>query len=1391
MVGITRSGAHIPQGPKAPATSSTNTQIRVYADRALPSNIVANMTPQDFAELNKKGYLDCKLTSNTMESNEGFLTLSGKLAACLVGPSRSIGAIGIDPLFLEMIKDPNSKAGLGYTRVSNQTMEVLPSPAADPAVQQAERPRPAQHVQIPPLVNPNDPTPRPQQVAQTEPVQGVHPSSGATTVRTNFNNRDTTEMSTQQGTIQQTANSLNGFVDGRVIKVTKATVESSVLGGPMINGPDAEMRANGETAPIASELLTRAREILVNGQIQLPEGQKFKGDSHNQHQETLRSDFGVQVEFAANNRYLFAQDHKVVWAGEGEPSAQDQQFINAANNLFTAENVSVLRANENPLPQSAKTKIDNVVNSMNLPEGDQAALRQKLYDYAQSYVDARSATLSFEFNVETPEDRNQLQAWVTHLESQPGGVPENFKGTPEVPGAYEQAKNIIRNFDENGIGTGPEAISNAIGQNISNLDRPGVERSPAGEDGAVEIKEGTVEYMEQLIDQQVASLGAAGKSPSEVPMPAYQRVLNADGQEAIIKRPEAGQPLPEGFSAVESPLTDAVTLADWENKPDGQAGLLRQAVVGNASTPVLVDTLESVVTNAALLQSAQDNLGMLTQLVQDPENLNPETIDAFESKINEQIADLKERGLTAEATALEAGLQALNLPEVKTKAEASMEEKLAAKAIVDALDGGFLEQAGNSLDQFQDYVKSAVQDGKITYTERDDMRSFVSESMNGMRSFLESNGVVMTGDFPSSMFALDKSDLTSKGISPADADKALNMLERLKFAQSTVNVSSEGSAFGQLYESVHALNDRLEETEQIGGVKAHLQNDMQAAATDSPNAFDTMIVSTYNIPHTIGEDGKVQVSPENRLQLDSLRQKLLDKDLYPPVSGVNRSEMGGADSRFITPENGGPKIEIARDLLSDPDAVYKQTTIQIFNSLQNSSEVQAMAASRTLPETSALIADFEAVNTELENAQTELTALQTRFENMPENTPPEEFEGVYNELMAKDQEYQTLRPQLEQIGNDIRQMRSDLIDRHGGLTGQIQNTEREIQVAEKHLTEVQQATPPNAAIVATAQERLVEKQAHLSDLQTQKSDVETRLSSTNQTLGLNNNDFSVGAYDAPGNEGEAGFAALQQIQRGNTDAGAIRRTVGVASGRDPAPESSPTVRNEGRHVGDPTLDGRSRNPAVTRTQAMEEPYDRGIDANRSTRSDNIRANPAAEARVRQAFNLGANEPLPTQLPADATPAQREAWNEYAPLQAEYDTEQGFGAKIGSLLANGLPQGLQQFGLLLANHAEDMKAVIAKAFKDVASNLSNASTLMRAGDNIRGGSYVASQDADVNVGRSADYSRGQQNYASMMQGRGGGNPYTENSSGVPSYILEEEQAQEAERARQAQQQTQTA
>ena len=169
-------GANIPQG----AGSSQKNVLRITPESlksgagGLGKNFEALLTPQDMKNLYEKGYMDVQHEMTTMESNEGLITLTCKLAAALVGPSRSVGAITLDPLFLEMIKDPNAKAGFGYTRLQNETLKALPYPAADPEIQEARAtPREAP---VPPFVPPKeiDVSHSPDPVVEEEPVGAVY-----------------------------------------------------------------------------------------------------------------------------------------------------------------------------------------------------------------------------------------------------------------------------------------------------------------------------------------------------------------------------------------------------------------------------------------------------------------------------------------------------------------------------------------------------------------------------------------------------------------------------------------------------------------------------------------------------------------------------------------------------------------------------------------------------------------------------------------------------------------------------------------------------------------------------------------------------------------------------------------------------------------------------------------------------------------------------------------------------------------------------------------------------------------------------------------------------------------------------------------------------------------
>ncbi|MGE3725675.1 MAG: hypothetical protein AB7I41_09000 [Candidatus Sericytochromatia bacterium] len=90
------------------------------------------LKPEQMKDMFEKGYLDVQRQFTEQESNEGIFTIAAKAMAAFIGPSKSIGAITIDPKFLEMIKDPNAEIGFGYTRLRQETLSPLPYPADPP-----------------------------------------------------------------------------------------------------------------------------------------------------------------------------------------------------------------------------------------------------------------------------------------------------------------------------------------------------------------------------------------------------------------------------------------------------------------------------------------------------------------------------------------------------------------------------------------------------------------------------------------------------------------------------------------------------------------------------------------------------------------------------------------------------------------------------------------------------------------------------------------------------------------------------------------------------------------------------------------------------------------------------------------------------------------------------------------------------------------------------------------------------------------------------------------------------------------------------------------------------------------------------------------------------------
>lgn len=141
-------------------TPQTGAQYRVTPQnyrQILGNQADIVLKPEQMKDMFEKGYLDVQRQFTEAESNEGIFTIAAKAMATFIGPSKSIGAISIDPKFLEMIKDPNAEIGFGYTRLRTETLTSLPYP------QEPERPAtpPAQ----------NTPTLQQTNVAVTTPQQ--------------------------------------------------------------------------------------------------------------------------------------------------------------------------------------------------------------------------------------------------------------------------------------------------------------------------------------------------------------------------------------------------------------------------------------------------------------------------------------------------------------------------------------------------------------------------------------------------------------------------------------------------------------------------------------------------------------------------------------------------------------------------------------------------------------------------------------------------------------------------------------------------------------------------------------------------------------------------------------------------------------------------------------------------------------------------------------------------------------------------------------------------------------------------------------------------------------------------------------------------------------------
>lgn len=1356
---FTTFGARIPTGANAPATAQEGGIMRIRAGQPLPQGMDALLTPQDMKQLYEKGYLDVQRTFTTMESNEGLLTLTSKLAAALVGPSRSVGAIQIDPLFLEMIKDPNAEVGFGYTRVRNETLRVLPSPAADPAIQSAPRPPVTPAPRIPLLVDPNNPSTQPRPPREVEPVDTItpgQPQTGSVSFRGLFNHDSTDERN----------NSLIGHIN--------------TLGSKSFMSLTVRAGSNALAGGTYNNALTANRSSVFRDPI------TRSGNSDQVHRDFVQEHFGVDILGSRSSRAAHVpvgDRHRVVPASEGpasegtSPVQPSDRFLRAATELFfkstgkdgvqtsggrpyptqilqrntdiitnvdqvfvpdeDGEGLTINREAPFDIDPDVRNVLTDIVKTQN-PGISDAELEQEVRNlavYAQSYLEHRKYEVEADItvNAETIGDAENYLA-NTNRASLP----------PEMQTVYDEVQNAVTAY-RTGDGAGAAQTVSDLNTNISTLNQ-------------TNISSGSIETMQNTIETQIERLPSEGpNSPGQTPAAGFEnfkKATNPEGQTVLVPRDQA---LGEGFTAVEP---DTVTLADWGTKESPgplQSMVLATANTREPATPDLRNTLET----------AQGNIERLDALAEamPGQPVDPRSISAFQQSITEQIGIIQE-GITAlEANpnrTPEENELLTTLKEGKTKLEqdfATVQEKVTAKlqeqeraaVLAEGQTGqsssgtDYLANVGQNLDQFREYIKTAVIDGSISKQEEADMQAFVTDTSGNMVQYLSSRGVSMTGTKPGEQLnSVSQPDLIQAGFSETEAASVMGTIERLQFAQASVNVKEEAKAIGGpikagtrgpgLYERVQELGRRLDsfnETEvtrtafreearvAVDQLKNEFREQIQTFAQQQPEQFVQVMAGIYGLE---GSEG-------NQAQYAALVEMARSGDLpfTSNIDFVDRDQLGGGDGAYVSGGEGRePVILIARDLMDNPEAMQKVFFEEMFHHLEAS--VSAPLAEGILREAMGLEQGAALPDALPENASPEVTSAWNQLQRVRAG---EEAPGDEGQVGATIMETRRNNPgatleQLQTAGENVR-MEASTID-------------------------------PNVAAINRDDARFIspDRGTLQADIKDDQGNVIARSGS--------NIEFSTSA------------------------------TTPAATA--PAEDGRATIRYTDEP--DVNLNVTSLNPNQSHVRGSTEVYDRGIGRDHSRRGENFNLSAPVRNNVQDPAVRSQVDALIGQMHAAGRSPEdiHRAVQENLINQHGYSQEDAFNAvtlntatSVGEepgmiestvkSVKDNLGDGLMMLGQTMQKFAENLKKLIAQLFGEVAMRLEQADPNKITANNVNyGEGGWHGNDTDVSRGRPDDYGTLQFNQTADRT-MNPNKAYSSNPNAKPNYLQDEQTVESRE------------
>jgi len=985
------------QSGKTPVqtTNTDGVQVRITPSnfrQVLGPNSDVLLTPQNMKDMFDKGYLDVKKSSSVMESNEGTFTILAKAIGALIGPSRTLGAITIDPNFMEMIKDPNAKIGAGYTRVSNESLEVLASPKDDPPPPNAKAPMmpsiwPKQiQPEAPGKHDRKEYNPVEMTRVQLETAKVNHPKIEVGTLGTYNHDKPSPQQVDGQGHIVDANHDgvlteeesgirpkSQAVVDALKSGTAEGAFEVSIQTNSNILRPDKRPDYNSNATDGLSQRRKQSASDLVGGNLKEA---SQNGDA--KHTEILGNDFGLNV---VSSQGGHKDKNGVVHFSKGavmvapkNPNDKPQAALAAATNemidtgRLTGGGKGILQTNADILkdgkpcttPEAKKqiARIDAIAEKVGKDKGltpDQTkALKQEMYKVAQSFVDNRS----FDAEV-TVKDFDQAKKWV-----------DAHAGDPQISGSQiykdvkaqvdsqqstgSAAKDAVGAIERNFAQVSKQPASNLVGKEDIQSLRAQIkqvmpEASPAQKEAMqkldaqlAQMETKTPSVLSAKRDLLVQNLDAAAKPGTNIDTHDDQVLANQIQEVGGMKSVPPG-PITIGGKTYNDPKAvdgtgKPVPPKNWESILADVHAVAKQDLVIGSDKPVFDP--------AKVKANIGENMGVLTNLIGDVaggKRVNPESIQHFKDGIQ---ADIDKLPPADKATAQKA-LDDLTTNNPNSDVQEMMKQVSAlgtrdALAAQDGKPGPTAgENIGKSLDDFHRYVKEVVADGQVDFTERQGMKDYVSAIASNLVGTLQSSGVPINpaeAGNPARQLAAVTPEMLAKAKKPdgspafqgKDLDQMVKNLNSVKSATVAINLCSEGSYTASLYQNVKHLDQQLTNFEKVGVVKTAFRSTMQNLAKEAtpPERFNSLMQLTYGLPPC-----PAQRTPENAKTFDAyttLQNEAKEGKLpMPPnVDVVSRSQLGGANGAYVRPTNGDPGS--GRILLADDLGDQPDLMVDVF-----------------------------------------------------------------------------------------------------------------------------------------------------------------------------------------------------------------------------------------------------------------------------------------------------------------------------------------------------------------------------------------------------------------------------------------------------------------------------